>query len=122
MTPIYTVANCFGKDRNAARENIHTLMPHVENTAVVTNNWDLSGRVSSERKERRTVTRNGTETCDQGYSKTTVADDTRKTAILHVRPFKFLSSRMTTILESTSRGDRRMDSYQLTLHRQQTTH
>lgn len=49
MTPIYTVANCFGEDKNAARANIHTLMPHVENTAVVTNNWDLSGRVYSER-------------------------------------------------------------------------
>jgi hypothetical protein len=36
MTPMYTVANCFGKDKNAAREKVHTLMPHVENTAVVT--------------------------------------------------------------------------------------
>ena len=49
MTPMYTVANCFGKDNNAARANIHTLMPHVANTAVVTDNWDLSGRVYSER-------------------------------------------------------------------------
>jgi hypothetical protein len=49
MTPMYTVANCFGEDKNAARANIHTLMPHVANTAVVTNNLDLSGRVYSER-------------------------------------------------------------------------
>lgn len=33
---MYTVANCFGKDRNAARANIQTLMPQEENTAVVT--------------------------------------------------------------------------------------
>jgi hypothetical protein len=79
---MYTVANCFGKDKNAARENIHTLMPHVANTAVVTNNWDLSGRVYSERKTRRTMTWDGTETCDQGYSETAIADNTRETAIL----------------------------------------
>jgi hypothetical protein len=36
MTPMYTVANCFGKDRNAAMENINTFMPQVANTAVVT--------------------------------------------------------------------------------------
>jgi len=36
MTPMYTVANCFGKDKNAARENVHTSMPHEAKTAVVT--------------------------------------------------------------------------------------
>jgi hypothetical protein len=41
MTPIYTVANCFGKEKNAARANIHTLMPQEENTAVVT---DINGK------------------------------------------------------------------------------
>lgn len=47
---------------------------------------------------------NGTETSDQGYSKTSFADNTRKTAILNVCLFKFLSPRMTTVLEGTSRG------------------
>src|SRR6266436_3246196 len=104
MTPMYTVASCFGKDKNAAKENIHTFMPHVANTAVVTNKRDLSGRIYSERKGRRTVTWNSTETCDQGYSETTIADNTRETAVLQVCPFEFLSTCTTTILESTSRG------------------
>jgi hypothetical protein len=37
MTPIYTVANCLGKDKNVARANIHMLMPYVANTAVTNN-------------------------------------------------------------------------------------
>jgi hypothetical protein len=36
MTPRYTVANCFGKDKNAAKANVNTFMPHVAKTAVVT--------------------------------------------------------------------------------------
>ena len=35
MTPMYTVANCLGKDKNAARANVHTFMPHKAKTAVV---------------------------------------------------------------------------------------
>ena len=53
------------------------------------------------------MTWNGTETCDQGYSKTTIANDTREsgeTAILQVCLFEFLSTRTTTILESTYVG------------------
>jgi hypothetical protein len=100
---MYTVANCLGKDKNAAAANIHTLMPHVANTAVVTKKQDLSGQLSSERQGRRTVAWNGTETCDQCYFKTTFADNTCKTAILHVCLFKFLSTRTTTVLEGTSR-------------------
>jgi hypothetical protein len=45
------------------------------------------------------VARNGAETSDQGYFKTTFADNTRKTAILNVCLFKFLSTRTTTVLE-----------------------
>ena len=50
------------------------------------------------------MTWNSTETCDQGYSETTIADNTRETAILQVCLFEFLSTRTTTILESTLRG------------------
>jgi hypothetical protein len=49
---MYTVANCLGKDKNAAMANIHTLMPHVANTAVVTEKQPFSSRVSSERRKR----------------------------------------------------------------------
>lgn len=38
MTSKYTVANCFRKDKIVAKANIHTLMSHVANTAVLTNN------------------------------------------------------------------------------------
>lgn len=36
ITPRYTVTSCFGVDRMAAMANVQKLMPHVENTAVVT--------------------------------------------------------------------------------------
>jgi hypothetical protein len=50
------------------------------------------------------MTWNGTKACDQGYSETTIADNMRETAILQVCLFEFLSTRTTTILESTSCG------------------
>ena len=59
------------------------------------------------------MTWDSTKTCDQGYSETTIADNTRETAILQVCPFEFLSTRTTTILESTSRVHRRMDCVSL---------
>lgn len=36
ITPRYTVINCFGNERIAARQNTMMPMPQVENTAVVT--------------------------------------------------------------------------------------
>lgn len=41
-TPRYTVKNCFGRDRNAAIENVQMLIPHVEKTAVVTKSYRVS--------------------------------------------------------------------------------
>ena len=36
ITPIYTVTNCLGRDRKAARAKTKIPIPHAENTAVVT--------------------------------------------------------------------------------------
>ena len=36
MTPKYTVTNCLGKERIAARQKTMIPIPHVEKTAVVT--------------------------------------------------------------------------------------
>ena len=49
MTPMYTVANCLGKDKNAARANVHTLMPHEAKTAVVTDERDVIMPFSNEK-------------------------------------------------------------------------
>ena len=46
MTPMYTVASCFGKERNAAKAKVHTPIPHVANTAVVTCQRGVSRPVS----------------------------------------------------------------------------
>jgi hypothetical protein len=51
MTPMYTVASCFGKEKNAAAEKVHTLIPHVANTAVVTCQRHISRHSLREKEE-----------------------------------------------------------------------
>lgn len=54
------------------------------------------------RREGRTVAWNGTKTRDESYFEAAFADDPRKAAILHICPFKLLSTCTTTVLEGTS--------------------
>ena len=47
------------------------------------------------------MTRNGTETSDEGDLETTLADDSRKARISQVCPFELFTTGVTTVFEST---------------------
>jgi hypothetical protein len=53
ITPMYTVASCFGKDKKAAAANVHTDIPHVENTAVVTFEGGVNRPASAGERENK---------------------------------------------------------------------
>jgi hypothetical protein len=100
ITPMYTVASCFGREQNAAKANVHTDIPHVAKTAVVTCKRGVSRRVSpGERKGGHTVTRDGAETSDEGDLETTLTDDSRKTRISQIILFEFVTTGTTTVFE-----------------------
>ena len=53
------------------------------------------------RTSGHTVTRDGAETSDEGDLETTLADDSRKTRISQVCPFKLFTTSVTTVFEGT---------------------
>lgn len=101
ITPMYTVASCFGKEQNAAKANVHTDIPHVEKTAVVTCKRGVQSSSLSRRTERggHTVTRDSAETSDKGDLETTLTDDSRKTCISQIGLFEFVTTGATTVFE-----------------------
>lgn len=65
MTPRYTVINCLGSERNAARQNTKMFMPQVANTAVVTKmHSGISKDYPGQPDPKRTMSGDGTQSHD----------------------------------------------------------
>lgn len=95
------MTNCLGSEKNAARANVKTPIPQVENTAVVTTFMHLSERcaIRSTRNRPRTMTRNSAESSDQGDFESSFPHDARETTVLDACALKFFTSGTTAPFE-----------------------
>jgi hypothetical protein len=103
ITPRYTVINCFGIDKIAAKEKTTMPIPHVEKTAVVTE-VKLIQKNTRAGVHKHTMTRNSTHSGNKGNPEPAISHNPRETGIKYFLPLKFLSPSAAAVLECTGKA------------------
>ncbi len=101
MTPKYTVTNCLGKERIAARQKTMMPIPHVEKTAVVTIDIVQQGRIGM--PSTLTMARDRTQASNKGNLKPSISHNAGQAGVRNTCLFHFESSRSAAVFECAVR-------------------
>lgn len=97
ITPKYTVMNCLGRERIAARQKTMIPIPHVEKIAVVTKDIVQEGR--DRMLLSLTMARDRTQASDESNLEPSISYNASQAGIRNLCPFQLESSSSAAIFE-----------------------